>query len=79
MFVKTVEISGRREYVYRFTFADGSHDNMNFSMPLDHIVSWDDYQQKRVQEEQQREEQIKDSIGAEHFGRWTIDDGVIGF
>ena len=57
-FIKTYEFIGRRGYVYEFTFADGSHANMNFSMPLDNVVSWEDYQQKQEQKEKQRQEQI---------------------
>jgi hypothetical protein len=65
--VKTAELMGRKEYVYKFTFADGSHVNINFSMPLDDVVSWDDYQQKSEQKEKQRQEQINKALAAGRF------------
>ena len=66
-FTKTSEFMGRKEYVYKFTFADGSHTNMNFSMPLDNVVSWEDYQQKQEQKEKQRQEQINKALAAGRF------------
>jgi len=66
-FIKTFEFRGEKEYVYRFTFADGAHDTMNFSMPLDHVVSWDDYRQKAAQEEKRRHEQINKALAAGRF------------
>ncbi len=65
--VRTAELMGRKQYVYKFTFADGSHDNMNFSMLLDDVVSWDDYQQKSEQKEKQRQEQINKALAAGRF------------
>ena len=66
-FMKTSEFMGRKEYVYKFTFADGSHTNMNVSMPLDNVVSWEDYQQKQEQKEKQRQEQINKALAAGQF------------
>jgi hypothetical protein len=74
-FIKTFEFMGRKEYVYKFTFADGSHDNMNFSMPLDNVVSWEDHQQKQEQKEKQRQEQINKALAAGRFR--LIDTDVI--
>ncbi len=66
-FIKTYEIMGRKEHVYKFTFADGSHANMNFSMPLDNVVSWQDYQKKEEQKQNQRQEQINKALAAGRF------------
>jgi len=66
-FIKTYEFMGRNEHVYKFTFADGSHANMNFSMPLDNVVSWEDHQQKQEQKEKQRQEQINKALAAGRF------------
>ncbi len=74
-FVKTYEFMGRKEHAYKFTFADGSHTNMNFSMPLDNVVSWEDYQQKQQQKEKQRQEQINKALAAGQFR--LIDSDVI--
>ena len=74
-FIKTYERMGIKEYVYKFTFADGSHDNMNFSMPLDSVVSWEDYQQKQEQKQTQRQGQINKALAAGRFR--LIDSDVI--
>jgi hypothetical protein len=74
-FTKTSEIMGRKGYVYKFTFADGSYTNMSFSMPLDNVVSWEDYQQKQQQEEKQRQKQINKALAAGQFR--LIDSDVI--
>ncbi len=74
-FIKTHEIMGQKQYVYKFTFADGSHDNTNFSMPLDNVVSWEDYQRKEAQKEKQRQEQINKALAAGRFR--LIDTDVI--
>ena len=65
--VKTLEFMGQKQYVYKFTFADGSHDNMNFSMPLDNVVSWEDYWKKEEQKQSQRQEQINKALAAGRF------------
>ncbi len=57
-FIKTYEIMGQKQYLYKFTYADGSHAGMPFSMPLDNVVSWEDYQKKEEQKQNQRQEQI---------------------
>jgi len=74
-FIKTFEFMDQKEYVYKFTFADGSHDNTNFSMPLDNVVSWEDYQQKQEQKQKQRQEQINKALAAGRFR--LIDTDVI--
>jgi hypothetical protein len=74
-FTKTSEFMGLNEYVYKFTFSDGSHANMSFSMPLDNVVSWEDYQQKQEQKEKQRQEQINNALAAGWFR--LIDTDVI--
>ncbi len=66
-FIKTYEFMGRKEYVYKFTFADGSDANKNFSMPLDSVVSWEDLQQKQEQKQKQRQEQINKALAAGRF------------
>ena len=66
-FVRNFDYDGRKEYVYKFRFSDGSHDRMNFSMPLDKVASWDDYQQKVAQEEKWCTEQIGKAIAAGRF------------
>ncbi len=74
-FIQTSELMGRKEYVYKFTFADGSHTNMNFSMPLDNVVSWEDYQQKQEQKQKEGQEQINKALAAGRFR--LIDTDVI--
>ena len=66
-FIKTVELMGRKEYMYKFAFADGSQANMSFSVPLDNVISWEDYQQKEEQTEKQRQEQINKALAAGRF------------
>ena len=66
-FIKTYEIMGQKQYLYKFTFADGSHSGMPFSMPLDSVVSWEDYQKKEGQKQNQRQEQINQALAAGRF------------
>ena len=65
--VKTSEKRGRKQYVYRFTFADGERDTMNFSIPLENVASWEDYWQKKEEQEQQRREKINRAVVAGRF------------
>jgi hypothetical protein len=48
---------------------------MNFFMPLDNVVSWEDYQQKQEQKEKQGQEQINKALAAGQFR--LIDSDVI--
>jgi hypothetical protein len=72
-FIKAYEFEGRKQYVYKFTLADGSHTGMNFSMPLDNVVSWEDYKQKEEQNEKQRQEQINKALAAGRFRLIDVD------
>jgi hypothetical protein len=66
--IKTFEgPSGRKQYVYRFTLADGTHHNMNFSIPLENVASWEDYCQKSTEQEKQRREKIFKAFAADRF------------
>ena len=65
--IKTFDVSGEKQYLYRFTFADGSRDTQNFAMPLDGVSSWEDYQQKSKALRQQRQEQVSKAIAAGKF------------
>lgn len=66
-FVKTFDSYGEKQYVYRFTFADGSHEKQNFPMPLDKVASWDDYQQKYKELMRRQREQINKALAAGRF------------
>jgi hypothetical protein len=59
--------NGEKEYVYRFTFSDGSSTATNFSMSLDNVSSWDDYQRNAAEQRQQRHEKISQAIAAGRF------------
>ncbi len=50
---------GQTQYVYQFTYSDGSQGGMNFSMPLDDVTSWDDYRQKEYEQTKRRLEQMR--------------------
>lgn len=66
--LKTFESpDGRTQYVYQFTLADGGHTAMNFSMPLEDVTSWEDYQEKQKKQEEQRREKINQAIAAGRF------------
>jgi hypothetical protein len=75
--IKTSEVLGRKEYLYKFTFADGSHTTMNFSMPLDEVASWEDYVQKQEQKEKERQEQINKALAAGRFRLIDTDVALI--
>jgi hypothetical protein len=46
-FVNTFDSrSGEKQYVYRLTYPDGRQVARNFSMSLDNVSSWADYQKK---------------------------------
>ncbi len=67
-FLKTFDgARGEKQYVYSFTFADGSNTAMNFSMPLENVTSWEDYLQKRGEQQGQRQEKINQAIAAGQF------------
>ncbi len=74
-FIKTYEIMGQKQYLYKFTYADGSHAGMPFSMLLDNVVSWEDYLKKEEQKQTQRQEQINKALAAGRFR--LIDTDVI--
>ena len=66
--IKTVEGSGDGEqYIYQFEMPDGEKQRMNFSMPLESVASWEDYQKKAAQQRLQREKNIAESIKAGRF------------
>ena len=67
-FIKVFEgTEGEKQYVYQFSFSDGSSMNTNFSMPLNNVSSWDDYQRKVEEQRQQRHEKINQAIAAGRF------------
>ena len=67
-FVKIFEDGqGEKQYVYGFNFSDGSYTQTNFSMPLDNVTSWEDYQRKVEAQRQQRHEKINRAIAAGRF------------
>ena len=59
--------NGEKQYVYSFTFSDGSSAATNFSMSLDNVSSWDDYQRKAEEQRQRRHEKINQAIAAGRF------------
>jgi hypothetical protein len=61
--------TGGTEHVYQFTFSDGTQDKMNFSMPLDNVASWDDYQRKKQEQTQHYRDQVNMAIAA---GRYRL-------
>jgi hypothetical protein len=67
--LKTVEdrFTGGMQYVYRFTLSDGTEHNMNFSMPLDKVDSWNDYLRKQRDQTQYYREQVNRAIGAGNY------------
>jgi hypothetical protein len=71
-FVKTFENFGSKQYVYSFTHADGTHDSMNFSMPLETVTSWEDYRQKI----EKRREEIHKAVLA---GKYRLVNCEIAF
>ena len=67
-FVKTFESrSGEKQYVYRFTYPDGRRVNRNFSVPLDGVSSWADYQKKEQLQREQRNERISQALTSGRF------------
>ncbi len=55
---------GEMQYEYSFTLSDGNNIKITFSMPLENVTSWEDYQQKQ---EEQRHEKINQAIAAGQF------------
>ena len=67
-FVKTFDSgSGEKQYVYRFTYPDGRRVNRNFSMPLDKVTSWADYEKKEELQSGQRNERISQALTSGRF------------
>jgi hypothetical protein len=67
-FLSTFESpDGQTQYVYSFSFSDGGHTAMNFSVPLEKVTSWDDYEQKQEEQQERRQEKIKQAVAAGRF------------
>lgn len=67
-FVRTfIDQTGTKQYVYRFTLADGSHINTGGSVPFEDVSSWNDLQQKQASKQQQRQDAIDRAIAAGRF------------
>ena len=67
-FVKTFDSGGNgKQYVYRFTYPDGRRVNRNFSMPLDKVSSWADYEKKQELQREQRDERISQALTSGRF------------
>jgi hypothetical protein len=61
------EKQGGRLYKYMFTYSDGTHGFKEFTIPLENVVSWDDFLQKRQAEEDERHEAINRAIVARRY------------
>jgi hypothetical protein len=73
-FLRTFEGSeGQKQYVYQFTLSDGSQHNMNFSMPLDNVASWDDYRRKEEEQQKKRRDNIGKAVAAGKFRLIDVD------
>jgi hypothetical protein len=67
-FVKTFDSGGGgKQYVYHFIYPDGREVNRNFSMPLDNVSSWADYEAKRKLQKEQRNERISQALTSGRF------------
>ena len=68
-FIKAFEHSpgSQKEYLYRFTLPDGEQLNMNFSMRLEHLDSWEDYVNESKKQAAQRSTEISKAIAAGSF------------
>lgn len=58
---------GKKQYVYSFALSDGRSLGTNFSMRLENVSSWEDYQQKLDRQRQRRRERIDQAIAAGRF------------
>lgn len=65
------ESTGGTEFVYQFASADGTFQAMNFSMRLENVSSWDDYQQKKKEQTRLYREQVNKAIAA---GKYRLVD-----
>ncbi len=59
--------NGERQYGYRFTYPNGRRLARNFSMPLDEVSSWDDYQKKLKLQREQRNKRISQALTSGKF------------
>jgi hypothetical protein len=66
-FLRTFDGDGEKQWVYSLKLPIGSNMSMNFSMPLDNVTSWEDYEKKRTEQRQQRHEKINEAIAAGRF------------
>jgi len=57
-FVKTFEYLSETNYVYTFTYADGSHTTTTVQLPLENMTSWDDYEQKLKEQAEKIEKAV---------------------
>jgi hypothetical protein len=61
------DIAGNEQYVYSLKFDNGKSLGMNFSVRLEDVSSWDDYQKKQEEQRQLRHDQINQAIAAGKF------------
>ena len=72
-FVKTPEAPSleKKQYFYVLTYPDGSHVGRNFSLRLEDVTSWADYQKKeqrqRERQTEQRDERISQALTSGRF------------
>ncbi len=78
-FIRTFEYppGSETQYVYGFTFPAGDNLHMNFTMPLEDVTSWEDYLQKRKEQQRQRNEKISKAIAAGKFRLLDVEPLVI--
>lgn len=76
--VKTHEMPpGEKQYVYRFSLADGTPHVLNFSIPLENVVSWDDYLQKTKEHRKQWGAKIYKAFAAGKFRLLAVEPMLI--
>jgi hypothetical protein len=57
-FVKTFEYLSETNYVYNFTYADGSRTKTSVQLPLEDVTSWDDYDEKQKEQAEKIEKAV---------------------
>ncbi len=61
-FLSSFDEEGGMDYIYRFTFSDGTKDNVGFSMSLDDVDSLEGYRKKEANLQRQRKEGIREAV-----------------
>jgi hypothetical protein len=71
------KFDGLKNYVYKFTFADGSTKNQDLEVPLESVDSWEVYLRKVEERHDQERQAISKAVVAGKFRLLDVDQIIV--